>query len=178
RAGMSVVTRAAANPRRAPRVSAVLGVALGVSFTVCFATGWDSHALQNPPSWFTPFPRPAGLYRLTQGVHVVTGIATIPLLLAKLWAVYPKLFAWPPFPSVAHALERLMLLPLVGGSLFLVLSGVNNINLAYPYAFSFRAGHYAAAWITMGALVVHLGAKASATRAALARAPTTTTDPI
>ena len=40
------------------------------------------------------------LYRVTQGVHVATGLASIPLLLAKLWAVYPKLFTWPPFSSV------------------------------------------------------------------------------
>ncbi len=29
-------------------------------------------------------------YRLTQGIHVATGIATIPLLLFKLWTVYPN----------------------------------------------------------------------------------------
>jgi len=28
--------------------------------------------------------RPAGFYRITQGLHVVTGVASIPLLLGKL----------------------------------------------------------------------------------------------
>jgi DMSO/TMAO reductase YedYZ molybdopterin-dependent catalytic subunit len=154
---------------RSERTAAVLGISLGVSFTVCFVTGLYSHQLQNPAGWFEAFPRPAGLYRFTQGLHVATGLATIPLLLAKLWVVFPKLFAWPPFESVAHAVERLMLLPLVGGSLLLLLSGVNNINLAYPYAFSFRSGHYAAAWITVGALIVHLAAKFGVTRRALTR---------
>jgi hypothetical protein len=154
---------------RSERVSTVLGIALGACFLVCFVTGLYSHILQTPPGWFRPFPRPVGLYRLTQGVHVLTGIASIPLLLAKLWAVYPKLFTWPPVTSIAHALERLMLLPLVGGALFLLLSGVNNINLAYPYPFSFRVGHYAAAWITMGALVVHVVATAHVARRSLAR---------
>jgi DMSO/TMAO reductase YedYZ molybdopterin-dependent catalytic subunit len=158
---------------RAERVSAVLGIALGVCFLTCFVTGLYSHILQDPPGWFRPFPRPAGLYRFTQGLHVTTGIASIPLLLAKLWAVYPKLFEWPPFRSFAHAVERLMLVPLVGGALFLLLSGVNNINLAYPYAFSFRNGHYAAAWITMGALTVHVVATAQVSRRALRRQPRT-----
>jgi DMSO/TMAO reductase YedYZ molybdopterin-dependent catalytic subunit len=154
---------------RGERTAAVLGLALGVSFTICFVTGLYSHLLQDPPAWFTPFPRPAGLYRFTQGLHVVTGLASIPLLLAKLWTVYPKLFTWPPARSVAQAVERVMLVPLVGGSLFLLLSGVNNINLAYPYSFSFRAGHYAAAWIVVGALVVHVTAKVTVVRRALAR---------
>jgi DMSO/TMAO reductase YedYZ molybdopterin-dependent catalytic subunit len=165
---MSARFRSAA---RHERVSAVLGVALGASFAVCFATGLYSHMLQSPPGWFEAFPRPAGLYRFTQGAHVATGIASIPLLLAKLWAVYPKLFQWPPFTSVAHALERLMLVPLVGGALFLLMSGVNNINLAYPYGFSFRGGHYAAAWITIGALVVHVGATIRIARRALGHRP-------
>ncbi len=152
------------------RNAATLGVALGVCFTICFATGLYSHALQTPPSWFTAFPRPAGLYRFTQGLHIATGIASIPLLVAKLWTVYPKLFTWPPFSGVAQALERLMLLPLVGGALFLVVSGVNNINLNYRwYVFNFRPGHYRAAWITVGALIVHIGAKVSTTRRVLGR---------
>jgi Oxidoreductase molybdopterin binding domain len=157
------------SPLRSERVAAVLGIALGVCFTVCFATGLYSHVLQTPPGWFDAFPRPAGLYRVTQGVHVTTGLATVPLLAAKLWVVYPKLFEWPPVRSVAHAVERVMLLPLIGGSLFLLVSGVNNINLTYPYEFSFRSGHYSAAWITVGALIVHIGAKAPVVRRALRR---------
>jgi hypothetical protein len=158
---------------RAERVATVLGVALGVCFTTCFATGMYSHILQTPPGWFRAFPRPAGLYRATQGIHVTTGIASIPLLLAKLWAVYPKLFAWPPVRSIGHAVERLMLLPLIGGAVFLLVSGVNNVNLAYPYPFSFRNGHYAAAWMTMGALIVHVVATARVSRRSLRRAPAT-----
>src|SRR5690606_15760081 len=108
--------------------------------------------------------RPAGLYRLNQGLHVTTGVAAIPLLLVKLWVVFPKLFAWPPFRSVAQALERLALLPLVGASLFLLVSGVGNVNIWRPYDFSFRTGHYAAAWIVVGSLVVHVVAKWATTR--------------
>jgi DMSO/TMAO reductase YedYZ molybdopterin-dependent catalytic subunit len=154
---------------RDERVAAILGIALGVTFSICFATGVYSHLLQNPPSWFTPSARPAGLYRITQGVHVATGIASIPLLVAKLWSVYPKLFAWPPFTSVPHAVERIALVPLVGGALFQLFTGLANINLWYPWPFNFRTAHYWVAWITIGALAAHIGAKWTATRHALTR---------
>jgi hypothetical protein len=151
--------------------AAWLGLALGVTFFVCFATGLWSHVLQHPPSWLTPPPRPAGLYRVTQGVHVATGTASIPLLLAKLWVVHPRLAIWPPVRSTLHAVERAALLPLVGGAVFLLLSGVANVARWYPWGFYFPTAHYGAAWITIGALVVHVGAKAAATRAALGRVP-------
>ena len=35
---------------------------------------------------------PAGLYRLTQGVHVGLGIVLVPVVIAKLWSVIPRLF--------------------------------------------------------------------------------------
>lgn len=152
-----------------PRIAAVLGIALGVAFSICFVTGVVSHLIQDPGGWFRWPSRPAGLYRFTQGLHVATGIATIPLLLAKLWVVFPKLFTWPPVGSVAHAVERAMLVPLIGGGLLLVFTGVANINVYRPWSFSFRAGHHAAAWIAMGGLVVHVGAKWATTRVALGR---------
>lgn len=152
---------------RDERTAALLGVALGVTFTVCFVTGVLSHLIQDPPSWFLWPSRPAGLYRVTQGVHVATGLASIPLLLAKLWVVFPKLFAWPPFTSVAHLVERLAIFPLVAGGVFELFTGLADTHLWYPWPFGFRAAHYWVAWITIGALVVHLGAKWASTRAAL-----------
>ena len=169
------------SPARSERTAAILGIALGVVFFTCFGTGIYSHLAQHPPSWFRLSARPAGLYRVTQGVHVATGIAAIPLLLAKLWTVFPKLFVWPPFRTVASALERLSLLPLVGGAVFQLFSGLANINLWYPWPFNFPIAHYWVAWITMGALVVHIGAKISTTRASLRRTDprgtTATVDP-
>lgn len=159
------------SPARSERTAAVLGVALGVSFATCFATGLYSHLAQHPPAWFHLPARPAGLYRVTQGLHVATGLAAIPLLLAKLWTVFPKLFAWPPFTSAASALARLCLLPLVGGAVFLLFTGLANINLWYPWPFNFPVAHYWTAWITVGALIVHIGAEATTTRRAFRRAP-------
>jgi hypothetical protein len=152
------------SPLHHERVAALLGAALGVSFGICFATGLLSHFWQDQPGWF-PFPsRPAGLYRVTQGLHVTTGLMSIPLLLAKLWSVFPKLFTWPPFATIGHLLVRLALLPLIGGSLLLLLTGLGNINIYRPWPFSFRAGHYWAAWLTMGALIIHVAANWSTTR--------------
>lgn len=136
-----------------------LGIALGVAFTICFLTGILSDLIQNPQPWFAWTPRPAWLYRVTQGAHVLTGLAAIPLLLAKLWVVYPHLWGWPTVRSVAHAIERAALVPLVAGALFLLVTGVQNIAYWYPWRFSFLTGHYWAAWITIGGLVVHVGAK-------------------
>jgi DMSO/TMAO reductase YedYZ molybdopterin-dependent catalytic subunit len=172
---MTQVMRRVLGPTAAPsrlheeRVAAILGIALGVAFTTCFLTGVLSHLIQEPPGWFLWTSRPAGLYRVTQSVHVATGLASIPLLFAKLWAVYPKLFAWPPFENVAHFLERVSLLPLIGGGLFELFTGVANINQWYPWPFNFRTAHFAVAWITIGALIVHVGAKWTITRSALSR---------
>ncbi len=149
------------------RTAAVLGIALGISFATCFATGLVSHFIQQPPAWFAWGPRPAGLYRVTQGIHVATGLAAVPLLLAKLWSVFPHLWSWPPFTSVAHAVERAMLVPLVFGSTFMLFSGTANIAQWYPWHFPFPVAHYWIAWITIGALVTHIAAKLTVARQAI-----------
>ncbi len=71
------------SPIHSERVGAVLGIALGVTFSVCFITGLLSDFAQNAPFWSWWPARPAGLFRVTQGIHVTTGIASIPLLLAN-----------------------------------------------------------------------------------------------
>jgi len=150
------------------RVAAVLGLALGVCFAVSFATGLVSYTLQRPPSWVTWPPRPAGFYRISQGLHVAAGTAAVPLLLAKLWSVYPHLWGRPVVRDAAHLVERVSLVPLVGGSLFLLFTGTINVARWYsPMPFFFTVAHHWVAWITIGALVVHIGAKASVTRRAL-----------
>ncbi len=151
------------------RVAARLGLALGIAFTVCFVTGLYSHFAQHPSWGFTLPARPVGLYRVTQGLHVATGIASIPLLLAKLWSVYPQLFRWPPFENAAHAIERLAIFPLVAGSIFMLFTGLANINLWYPWHFNFPEVHFHTSWIVIGALAIHIGAKISVTQKALQR---------
>ena len=159
------------SPLHERRTATLLGVALGATFTICFATGALSHLAQNEPSWFDWPTRPAGLYRITQGTHVITGIISIPLLLAKLWVVYPHFTSWPPVRSVAHAVERVALVPLVGGAVFMLFSGAANVARWYPWTFFFPSAHYWAAWITIGGLIVHVGAKSAIARDALRRRP-------
>jgi hypothetical protein len=154
---------------RDERVAAWLGAALGVMFTTCFVTGVLSHLHQHPVPWFPVPARPVGLYRVTQGIHVATGIASMPVLIAKLWVVWPRFLSYPPFRRVADVVERLGLLALVGGGVFMVFTGVANIAEWYPWRFSFTASHYWMAWVTIGAIVAHLGAKWATTRRALAR---------
>lgn len=153
------------------RVAAILGLALGVCFFTCFATGLISHFAQHPLNLgFLSMPAsPGWLYRWTQGVHVVTGTAAIPLLIVKLWAVFPKLFTWPPVENLAHAVERASLFPLVAGSIFQLFTGLSNTARWYPWKFDFPTAHYWTAWITIGALIAHIGAKITITRRALAR---------
>lgn len=152
------------------RVTAVLGLALGVAFFTCFLTGLVSHFAQHPLALgFLSMPAgPGWLYRVTQGVHVASGTAAIPLLLVKLWSVFPKLFAFPPVKNLAHAVERASILPLVAGSMFMLFSGLANAARWYPWSFSFPVTHFWTAWIVMGALVAHIGAKISISKRALA----------
>ena len=110
------------SPIRGPWLTSVLGLVLLAGVSVAFVTGLLSYAAYNPDlnrvndethgkgllgfylfSWPT---HPVWLYRLNQGVHVTLGLVLIPILLAKLWSVLPRLFEWPPLRSPAHALER------------------------------------------------------------------------
>ncbi|CAL9619417.1 hypothetical protein SUDANB176_05810 [Streptomyces sp. enrichment culture] len=164
------------SPLRGPRFTSVLGVVLLVGVTVLFVTGLLSYAAYNPDlapvndktpdkgilgfylfSWPTD---PPWLYRLTQGVHVTLGITLVPVLLAKLWSVVPRLFALPPARSLTHALERISLLLLVGGALFEFATGILNVQLDYVFPGSFYPLHFYGAWVFFGAFAAHVVLKA------------------
>ena len=157
------------SPLRDERVAAWLGASLGILFSVCFVTGLYSHLQQHPQAWLPIPARPAGLYRLTQGLHVAAGIASLPVLVAKLWVVWPRFVAVPAVKRFSHLVERIGLFPLVGGGIFMVFSGVANIAQWYPWRFSFTATHFWMSWVTMGALTAHVGAKWAISRRALTR---------
>jgi len=150
-------------------VAARLGIALGIAFLTCFATGLISHVAQNPLDLgFLSTPAaPSWGYRLNQGVHVATGIAAIPLLLFKLWTVYPLLFAWPPARNIQHLTERLFVAPLVALAIFQLFSGLANTTRWYPWEFNFVATHFWSSWMLIGVLFVHVGAKWRQTRRTL-----------
>ncbi|PWI16854.1 hypothetical protein DI272_23820 [Streptomyces sp. Act143] len=159
------------SPLRGPWFTSVLGLVLLVGITVLFVTGLLSYAAYNPDlspvndktpdkgllgfylfAWPT---HPHWLYRLNQGVHVTLGITLIPVLLAKLWSVVPRLFTLPPARSLAHAAERISLLLLVGGGLFEFGTGVLNVQLDYVFPGSFYPLHFYGAWVFFAAFVAH-----------------------
>ena len=152
-----------------PAVAARVGTWLGVSFTICFLTGLASHVAYLPDPWLPLPTSPSWGYRLTQGLHVTAGTAAVPLLLVKLWTVYPKLFARPPRAAreaALHGAERLSILLLVSAGTFQLVTGLANSAQWYPWDFSFRRTHYAVAWVAIGALVVHVAVKLPQIRAA------------
>jgi DMSO/TMAO reductase YedYZ molybdopterin-dependent catalytic subunit len=161
------------SPLRGPWLTAFLGSLLLALLTVVALTGFLSHEAYEPSlgdnaivpadrDLELPISWPAGvdwLYALNQGLHVTAGVVAVPLLLAKLWSVIPRLFAWPPVASPAQGLERLALLLLVGGALFLFATGLVNIQSWYPFGFNFVVAHYYAAIIFTGALLLHVAVK-------------------
>lgn len=74
-----------ASPVHDTRVVARLGVWLGAAFLICFLAGLISHLHQHPIAWLPISPSPAWAYRVTQGLHVATGVACVPLLRPMWW---------------------------------------------------------------------------------------------
>jgi DMSO/TMAO reductase YedYZ molybdopterin-dependent catalytic subunit len=147
---------------RSPALTTRVGTWLGICFAIAFLTGLYSHLAQLPDP-AVPLPtRPLWLYRLTQGLHVVAGTAAVPLLLVKLWSVFPKLFRRPPANlrrAALDGLERLSIAALVASAVFQLATGLANSAQWYPWGFSFRGTHFAVGWIAIGALVVHVAVK-------------------
>jgi DMSO/TMAO reductase YedYZ molybdopterin-dependent catalytic subunit len=162
------------SPLRGPWLTAVLGSVLLVGIPVVIVTGLVSYLAYEPElpgndktpgkgllgfylaGWTT---EPRWLYRLTQGVHVLLGLALVPVVLAKLWSVLPRLFVWPPVRSPAQLVERLTLLLLVGGILFEIVTGVTNIQNWYVWGFSFYTAHLYGGWVMIGAFAAHVAVK-------------------
>jgi DMSO/TMAO reductase YedYZ molybdopterin-dependent catalytic subunit len=146
---------------RGPQVTSRVGRWLGIAFSVAFLTGIWSH-LQYSPGWLPLPTRPMQLYQVTQGLHVVSGTVAVPLLLVKLWSVFPRLFNRPP-PQlralVLHLLERLSILALISAAIFQLTTGLMNSAQWYPWGFSFRTTHYAVAWVAISALAIHIAVK-------------------
>jgi DMSO/TMAO reductase YedYZ molybdopterin-dependent catalytic subunit len=162
------------SPLRGPWLTSVLGLTLLISLPIVIITGLLSYIAYGPqfgqaipgdvgwlklPTFNWP-TNPAWLYRLNQGVHVGLGLVLVPVVLAKLWSVIPRLFVWPPSRSVAQLLERLSLVMLVGGILFELITGVMNIQYDYViFGFNFYTAHYFGAWVFIAGFVMHIALK-------------------
>jgi DMSO/TMAO reductase YedYZ molybdopterin-dependent catalytic subunit len=161
------------SPLRGLWFTSVLGSVLLVTLPIVTITGLLSYIAYGPqfgqaipgnvgwlklPTFDWPTD-PAWLYQLNQGLHVGLGLVLIPVVLAKLWSVLPRLFAWPPSRSIAQVLERVSLLMLVGGILFEIITGVLNIQYDYIFGFSFYTAHYYGAWVFIAGFVIHIAIK-------------------
>jgi DMSO/TMAO reductase YedYZ molybdopterin-dependent catalytic subunit len=158
------------SPLRGPWLTSVFAVVLLVGLPIVIVTGLLSYIAYGPQfgqaipgdvgplhlPWFDWPASPSWLYRLTQGLHVGLGIVLVPIVLAKLWSVVPKLFGWPPVSSIAQALERLSLLGLVGGILFEIVTGLLNIQYDYVFGFNFYLAHYVGAWVFLTSFIAHV----------------------
>jgi hypothetical protein len=156
---------------RGPEVTARVGLWLGICFLTAFVTGLVSHFAQDTPGWLTFPTRPVSLYRVTQGLHLISGTAAVPLLLVKLWSVFPKLFerlhVRKPRTLALEVAERGSIALLVSAAIFQLATGLANSSQWYPWSFSFRDTHYAVAWIAIGALLLHIAVKLPLIRSAL-----------
>jgi len=166
-------TRAFRSPLRGPWLTSVFGFLLLVSLPLVALTGLLDYIAYGPRLHqsipgnvgflhlpFFDWPtRPAWLFQLTEGLHVSLGLVLVPVVLAKLWSVMPKLFTWPPLRSVADLLERLSLVMIVGGIVFEMATGILNIQYDYLFGFNFYTAHYFGAWVFMTGFVVHVAFK-------------------
>ncbi|MBA2445386.1 MAG: molybdopterin-dependent oxidoreductase [Nocardioidaceae bacterium] len=148
---------------RGPEIASRVGLWLGICFFTAFVTGLVSHAAQDMPAWLTFPTRPVSFYRVTQGLHVISGTAAVPLLLVKLWSVFPKLFDRVDIHNVRRLAlqlaERLSIALLVSAAIFQLVTGLANSAQWYPWSFAFRSTHYAVAWLAIGALILHIAVK-------------------
>ncbi|MTD57622.1 molybdopterin-dependent oxidoreductase [Amycolatopsis sp. RM579] len=159
------------SPLRGPWLTSVLGAVLLGCLPLVIVTGLLDYVAYGPgqgipadvgplhlPAFDWP-TRPSWLFRLTQGLHVGLGLVLVPVVLAKLWSVIPKLFTRTPGRALVHALERTSLLLLVGSILFEIVTGLLNIQYDYAFGFSFYTGHYLGAWVFIASFVVHVALK-------------------
>src|SRR3954453_8085330 len=161
------------SPLRGPWLTSALGSILLILVAIVATTGFLSHAAYMPDlgrnaivpkqrdlpliaSFFDWPTRPSWLYGLTQGLHTNVGLITIPFLLAKLWSVIPRLFAFPPIKSPAHAIERVSLALLVSSAVFELATGVMNAQYWYPFQFNFVVAHYYGAIVFVASLALHV----------------------
>lgn len=173
------------SPLRGTWLTSVFGAVLLIGLPIVILTGLMSFIAYGPQfgqaipgdvgylrlPYFDWPANPSWFYRLTQGLHVVGGMILTPIVLAKLWSVVPKLFAWPPVTSLAQLLERISLLALVGGILFEFVTGLMNSQYDYSWGFGFYTAHYYGAWVFIAGFVSHVALKFPTMLRSLRRGP-------
>ena len=156
---LDTLRTAASSPTRTARTATVLGRLLGLAFVVCLLTGLYSHFLQEPAAWMRFPTSPVWLYQVSQGVHITAGIACVPLLLGKLYAVFPQLFQTPLVRHPVQLLERASIALFVASSILQLVTGLLNTYQWYPWPFPFKQVHFALSFVIIGSLAVHIAVK-------------------
>jgi len=147
-------------PSRNTRMAVVVGRLLGSAFIICFLTGIYSHFIQDPIPGMVFLTRPIWLYQVSQGIHITAGILCFPLIFAKLYTVFPRLFQTPPITSFANFLERASITLFVSSSLVEIVIGLLNTFQWYAlFAFPFRQTHFTLSFIIIGSLAIHIACK-------------------
>lgn len=162
------------SPLRGPWMASFMSLLLLIVIPIVFVTGLIDHIAWNPDlggtnnrtpdmglfgfllgiEWPT---RPIWLYRFTEGMHLIFGLALLPLVLGKMWSIMPSLYKWPPADSLGHALERISLLFVIGGVFFQIFTGLLYIqNLVIFNNVTFNQLHFYGSWIFVGGLVLHV----------------------
>lgn len=169
------------SPLRGPWLTSFLGALLVPTVSVLALTGFISHwayhpelagnatinaSFDLPPLFRLPQSWPSWDYAVTQGTHVTLGLMTLPLVLAKLWSVIPKLFTWPAVGNLASAVERVLILLLVGSVLVEFATGILWMQYYYPLRVAFYPIHYYGAWVFGTAFVLHACVKLPVARRA------------
>ena len=158
------------SPLRGPWLTSFLGTLLVPAIAVIALTGFIDHWAHYPqfagndgvgPSGDIPvlfhFPAswPPWSYAVTQGFHVILGLMVVPLVLAKLWSVMPKLFQQPLFRNAAGALDRISLLALVASVLVEFATGILMMEEWTVGSINLNAVHYYGAWVFGTLFVLH-----------------------
>ncbi len=140
-------------------MAVAVGRLLGSAFLICLLTGLYSHFLQDPLPWMHFPTSPSTLYQVTQGIHITAGIACFPLLLGKLYVIYPELFSYPPIKNFAGFLERASIALFVSSSIVQIVTGLFDTFQWYPFPFNFRQVHFALSFVIIGSLAIHIAVK-------------------
>ena len=148
-------------PQAAARAAAAVSVGrwLGLAFAVCMVTG--VFVTTTSTRWGGTAADPSGLGLPGDAGSACHGRARRdPVAAGQAVDGVPALVLMAAGPDGRPDLERLSIAVLVAGAVFELATGLLNILQWYPWPFGFIQAHWWVAWLTVGALLVHLAVKA------------------
>ena len=157
-AGVSILERlngprperwpAFSSPVRSTALTARIGRVLGICFGICLVTGCSA-TTSSALGVAARALRPRGSTGSHRG-YTSRRDRVIPLLLVKLWSVFPNLFRWPAVRSLKHAAERLSVFVLISTALVQLTTGDLDTLNWYPWPWDFVSVHRFLAYVLIG----------------------------